>query len=179
MLVEAIRMRASDIHVEPYEKRFRVRFRIDGTLTEKLLPPQGIVNAFMQMFYYFLVYFYYWDAKKYPQVPVEDIARETRHFFAQGLYETNHWSVKRKTSVSAKSISLKFQNLLLRSASFRFFLVVSVFHSFLVNANHAVQGITVMLLSLALWAFQYVLYFLLLVVIVKYGWRATKSIWNR
>jgi (heptosyl)LPS beta-1,4-glucosyltransferase len=74
----------------------------------------GFVLAFMQMFYYFLVYFYYWDAKKYPQVPVEDIARETRHFFAQGLYETNHWSVKRKTSVSAKSISLKFQNLLLR-----------------------------------------------------------------
>lgn len=50
---------------------------------------------------------------------------------------------------------------------------------FFFDANHAVQGITVMLLSLALWAFQYVLYFLLLVVIVKYGWRATKSIWNR
>ncbi len=32
ILADAIRRRASDIHVEPYEKRFRVRLRIDGTL---------------------------------------------------------------------------------------------------------------------------------------------------
>lgn len=41
ILQEAIRSRASDIHVEPYEERLSVRFRIDGTLTEKLsLPPR-------------------------------------------------------------------------------------------------------------------------------------------
>lgn len=74
----------------------------------------GFVLSFTQMFYYFLVYFYYWEAKKYPQVPVDDITRETRHFFSQGLYETNHWSVKRKTSISAKSFTLRLQNLLLR-----------------------------------------------------------------
>lgn len=45
MLTESIKMRASDIHVEPYEKRFRVRFRIDGTLYEKIQPPPGIANA--------------------------------------------------------------------------------------------------------------------------------------
>lgn len=45
MLTEAIKMRASDIHVEPYEKRFRVRFRIDGGLYEKVQPPPGIANA--------------------------------------------------------------------------------------------------------------------------------------
>jgi type IV pilus assembly protein PilB len=45
MLTEAIKMRASDIHVEPYEKRFRIRFRIDGGLYEKIQPPAGIANA--------------------------------------------------------------------------------------------------------------------------------------
>ncbi len=39
ILQEAIRARASDIHVEPYEERLSVRFRIDGTLTEKLSLP--------------------------------------------------------------------------------------------------------------------------------------------
>ncbi len=34
VLTDAIRKRASDIHFEPYEKRFRVRFRIDGVMIE-------------------------------------------------------------------------------------------------------------------------------------------------
>lgn len=41
ILTEAIKTRTSDIHIEPYEKRFRVRFRIDGTLHEKIQPPPG------------------------------------------------------------------------------------------------------------------------------------------
>src|SRR5207244_826715 len=45
MLTEAIKMGASDIHVEPYERRFRVRFRIDGSLFEKIQPPPGIAGA--------------------------------------------------------------------------------------------------------------------------------------
>jgi type IV pilus assembly protein PilB len=36
ILLDAIKKGASDIHVEPYEKEFRVRFRIDGVLYEKL-----------------------------------------------------------------------------------------------------------------------------------------------
>jgi hypothetical protein len=47
------------------------------------------------------------------------------------------------------------------------------------DANRAVQGITVLFVSLALWAAQYVLYFLLLVVIVKYGWKFTVAIWKK
>jgi len=39
ILQEAIRSRASDIHIEPYEKRLSVRFRIDGTLREMLSLP--------------------------------------------------------------------------------------------------------------------------------------------
>lgn len=39
ILQEAIRARASDVHVEPYETRLSVRYRIDGTLSEKLALP--------------------------------------------------------------------------------------------------------------------------------------------
>lgn len=39
IISEAIRMRASDIHFEPLENRFRVRFRVDGTLQEVPNPP--------------------------------------------------------------------------------------------------------------------------------------------
>ncbi len=45
MLAEAIKIRASDIHIETYEKRFRIRFRIDGSLMERGQPPQGSAGA--------------------------------------------------------------------------------------------------------------------------------------
>jgi len=45
MLAEAIKSRASDIHIEPYEKRFRIRFRIDGSLVEKTQPPANAAAA--------------------------------------------------------------------------------------------------------------------------------------
>ena len=39
ILLDAIKKGASDIHIEPYEKDFRVRFRIDGVLYEVMKPP--------------------------------------------------------------------------------------------------------------------------------------------
>ena len=45
VFVEALRRRASDIHFEPLEKRFRVRFRIDGVLYEVVSPPKRIERA--------------------------------------------------------------------------------------------------------------------------------------
>jgi type IV pilus assembly protein PilB len=45
ILRDAITKRASDIHVEPYEKDFRVRFRIDGVLYEVMKPPMKLRNA--------------------------------------------------------------------------------------------------------------------------------------
>jgi type IV pilus assembly protein PilB len=44
ILVEAYRSRASDIHLEPMEKRFRIRFRIDGVLVEQENPPKYLQN---------------------------------------------------------------------------------------------------------------------------------------
>jgi type IV pilus assembly protein PilB len=45
ILTDAVRRGASDIHVEPYEKDFRVRFRIDGILYEILRPPMKLKEA--------------------------------------------------------------------------------------------------------------------------------------
>jgi len=45
LLTDAIRKRASDIHVEPYEKMLRVRLRIDGVLYEIMQPPLRLKNA--------------------------------------------------------------------------------------------------------------------------------------
>ena len=47
VLLSAIKKRASDIHVEPYEKSFRVRFRIDGILQEEMRPPLKLRNAIL------------------------------------------------------------------------------------------------------------------------------------
>jgi len=45
ILADAAKRRCSDIHIEPYEKIFRVRFRIDGVLQEIMSPPLRLKNA--------------------------------------------------------------------------------------------------------------------------------------
>jgi type IV pilus assembly protein PilB len=45
LLTEAIKRRASDIHIEPYEKEFRVRYRVDGVLYEIMRPPLRLRGA--------------------------------------------------------------------------------------------------------------------------------------
>jgi type IV pilus assembly protein PilB len=45
VLVDAIRRGASDIHLEPYEKVFRIRFRVDGVLHEIMTPPKRLEPA--------------------------------------------------------------------------------------------------------------------------------------
>lgn len=45
ILVNAIQKRASDIHIEPYERELRVRYRVDGVLSEEMRPPMKMKNA--------------------------------------------------------------------------------------------------------------------------------------
>ncbi|HTN90365.1 MAG TPA: type IV-A pilus assembly ATPase PilB [Sorangium sp.] len=45
ILLNAIKKGASDIHVEPYEKKLRVRYRVDGVLMEEMQPPIKLKNA--------------------------------------------------------------------------------------------------------------------------------------
>ncbi len=44
ILLDAIRKGASDLHFEPYEKSYRIRFRIDGILTEVAKPPVSLAS---------------------------------------------------------------------------------------------------------------------------------------
>jgi len=44
MLLDAIKRGASDIHLEPYEKKYRVRFRVDGVLHEMAAPPVNLAG---------------------------------------------------------------------------------------------------------------------------------------
>jgi type IV pilus assembly protein PilB len=45
MLVQAIKDRASDIHIEPFEKQLRLRYRVDGVLYDSTAPPKGLQPA--------------------------------------------------------------------------------------------------------------------------------------
>jgi type IV pilus assembly protein PilB len=47
MISEAVQLRASDIHVEPFENRVRIRYRIDGVLVERDSPPRRLLGAIM------------------------------------------------------------------------------------------------------------------------------------
>ena len=47
MISEAVNMRASDIHVEPFEDRVRIRYRIDGVLVERDSPPRRLLGALL------------------------------------------------------------------------------------------------------------------------------------
>ena len=45
MIASAVEQRASDIHIEPFEKEFRVRYRVDGVLHEQEAPPRELKAA--------------------------------------------------------------------------------------------------------------------------------------
>ncbi|MCX5738349.1 MAG: type IV-A pilus assembly ATPase PilB [Proteobacteria bacterium] len=45
ILTDAVKRSASDIHIEPYEKEFRARYRVDGMLYEVMKPPMKLRNA--------------------------------------------------------------------------------------------------------------------------------------
>ncbi len=47
MITEAVQLRASDIHVEPFEDRVRIRYRIDGVLIERDSPPRRLLGALL------------------------------------------------------------------------------------------------------------------------------------
>jgi type IV pilus assembly protein PilB len=47
LISEAVQLRASDIHIEPFEDRIRVRYRIDGLLVERDSPPKRLQGALL------------------------------------------------------------------------------------------------------------------------------------
>ena len=47
IISEAVQSRASDIHIEPFEDRVRIRYRIDGVLVERNSPPRRMLGAIL------------------------------------------------------------------------------------------------------------------------------------
>ena len=47
IITEAVQLRASDIHIEPFEDRIRIRYRIDGRLVERDNPPRRLLGAIL------------------------------------------------------------------------------------------------------------------------------------
>lgn len=47
IITEAVQLRASDIHIEPFEEKIRVRYRIDGVLVERDSPPRRLLSAIL------------------------------------------------------------------------------------------------------------------------------------
>jgi type IV pilus assembly protein PilB len=47
IITEAVQLRASDIHIEPFEDRVRIRYRIDGRLVERDNPPRRLHGAIL------------------------------------------------------------------------------------------------------------------------------------
>ncbi len=50
IISEAVKERASDIHIEPFENRVRIRYRIDGVLLERDSPPKRLLGALVSRF---------------------------------------------------------------------------------------------------------------------------------
>jgi type IV pilus assembly protein PilB len=47
MISEAVQLRASDIHIEPFDDRVRIRYRIDGVLVQRDSPPRRLLGALL------------------------------------------------------------------------------------------------------------------------------------
>lgn len=50
IITEAVQLKASDIHIEPFEDRIRIRYRIDGVLVERDSPPRRLLGALLSRF---------------------------------------------------------------------------------------------------------------------------------
>lgn len=73
----------------------------------------GLVLAFMQMMYKFLVYFYYWENLGYKEVHNKEIIQAPQMLFRQGLYETNHWLTQEKLISKASELRNRIINRIL------------------------------------------------------------------
>lgn len=74
----------------------------------------GTVLAFLQMFYYLLVYFFYWEKNKNAVPPTQMQALAITNHFKQTLYEATYWIEKEKLGSQAERIKNKILNSLLK-----------------------------------------------------------------
>lgn len=72
----------------------------------------GLILGFLQIFYYFLVYIYYWEIKKYPEESQEEMQKVVISFFQDGLFSVYHW--QDKYNLSEQSFIGKLKRLLIK-----------------------------------------------------------------
>lgn len=77
----------------------------------------GFALASLQMFYCFLVYFYYWEEKKYFQLTQKELVAVPKKFFMRSLYETNYWFIKQNLVSSVEKLKLKLLNFFVKRIS--------------------------------------------------------------
>ena len=65
----------------------------------------GFTLAIFQMFYPLLVYFYFWETKKYIEKDEASLPIKSQQFFKQGFIEINHWLINKIKSVKTKIIN--------------------------------------------------------------------------
>ena len=74
----------------------------------------GFVLAFLQMFYYILVYIYYLEKKKYQDEDQKNLQNIIQQFFREALFSVNHWQNKMNLHSYGEKLKRKFINKLLK-----------------------------------------------------------------
>ncbi len=74
----------------------------------------GFFLALLQMFYYFLVYLYYWEAKKYQKIDEKTLINSTKQFFKSGATDTGYWLIEKELTSKADVLKIKIINKLLK-----------------------------------------------------------------
>lgn len=95
------------ITIQKALSEFMSRFFANGGYKDGM---HGFVLAILQMFYYFLVFFYFWEGKKYFNVDQKEITSNSHYFFRQGFKEINFWLIKQKITRGIAALKLKLIN---------------------------------------------------------------------
>ncbi|MGB9883375.1 MAG: glycosyltransferase family 2 protein [Microgenomates group bacterium] len=77
----------------------------------------GLSLSILQMFYYFVVYFYYLELKKFKEEITENYSLLIKNFFQNGFFETNFWLEKENLEGNLKKLKNKLINKLIKFLS--------------------------------------------------------------
>ncbi|MGC9031732.1 MAG: hypothetical protein ACP5H7_03160 [Minisyncoccia bacterium] len=77
----------------------------------------GLSLSILQMFYYFVVYFYYLELKKFKEETTKNYSLLIKNFFQNGFFETNFWLEKENLEGNLKKLKNKLINKLIKFLS--------------------------------------------------------------
>lgn len=74
----------------------------------------GFIVSFLQMFYYFLVFFFYVEKRNYTYREEASIPKEIAFFFRNSYFESNYWLIKKKLLSPWQTMTAKVKNIILK-----------------------------------------------------------------